>query len=98
MAESSGLRERLRLLALSLTQRVLEGSDDGESSPGRSRAGGNLSPFVREQLKSLDSRLRGNDEPERNRKPGEAGTQAKAPVYVAAQRRAPKRRDRSGGR
>ena len=97
MAESQGFFERLRSL-ISSFPRTRESSDFGEALSSRhSREGGNPETSNVLARKALDSRLRGNDEQEQ--KPEQQQQQQKqqaAPVYIAAKRGEPKRRNGAG--
>ncbi|MGO4263497.1 hypothetical protein [Lysobacter sp. TAB13] len=55
------------------------------------------SDFRADASKTLDSRVRGNDGQKRNSDSGSGAATGKAPVYVAAKRGEPKRREGRGG-
>jgi hypothetical protein len=94
MAESLRLLERLRSFLLSFP-RTRESSDFDEALSSRhSREGGNPETSSVLARKALDSRVRGNDEQEREQQ--QKQKQQAAPVYIAAKRGEPKRRNGAG--
>ncbi|UOF15998.1 hypothetical protein IEQ11_04895 [Lysobacter capsici] len=99
MAESLRLLERLRSF-LSSFPRTRESSEFGEALSSRhSREGGNPETSNVLARKALDSRLRGNDEQEQKPEQQQQQQQQKqqaAPVYIAAKRGEPKRRNGAG--
>ncbi|UJB18138.1 MULTISPECIES: hypothetical protein [Lysobacter] len=86
MADSSGLLERLRLF-ISSFPRTRESSD--------LRADASKTLDARHTPSKSGARVRGNDEQKRSR--DNNATAGKAPVYVAAKRGEPKRREGRGG-